>query len=229
MFSKFRRSIFLFTAILCIFCTPASKAFQSPSDIVASTRDQIKQEWLERSVNYYSKVMRVERQRNLGSLDEDELESIEYQRLAQKHWFAIRKVKEGQYQQAEILYKRIINEIMTEEDGCDHSKLAVTTLLLALHMQRMGDLKKTRSVFLSFFREVVVKQEEDGHSKCACSAKVLGAFALFEMKRGNAKKAFEIAREAVKFDPALKPVLNWKQFRDAQAMSSKNADKKLSA
>jgi tetratricopeptide (TPR) repeat protein len=227
MFCKFRRSLFLAVATLCLYYAPTS-AFQTPSDVAASTRDQLKKEWLERSVDYYSKVMRVERQRNLGTLDEEELDSIEYQRLAQKHWFAIRKVKEGQYQQAEIIYKRIINEIMAEEDGCDHAKLAVTTLLLALHCQRMGDLKKTRSVFLSFFREVVVKQEEDGHSKCACSAKVLGAFALFEMKRGNAKKAFEIAREAVKFDPALAPVLNWKQFRDAKASTNKKADGKLS-
>lgn len=109
---------------------------------------------------------------------------------------------------------------MAEEDGCDHAKLAVTTLLLALHCQRMGDLKKTRSVFLSFFREAVVNSQKDGHSECACSAKVLGAFALFEIKQGNGKKALEIAQKAVEFDSALEPVLNWKQFREVQTRNN---------
>jgi tetratricopeptide (TPR) repeat protein len=141
--------------------------------------------------------------------------------LAQEHWFAIRKVKEGQYEQAEIIYKRIIAGIMAEEEKeedshCDHAKLAVTTLLLALHCQRMGDMKKTRSVFLNFFRLVVVNSSEGEHSECACSAKVLGAFALFEMKQGNAKKSLEIARKAVEFDPDLEALLNWKQFRDVE-------------
>jgi hypothetical protein len=154
----------------------------------------------------------------------------DYKRLATKHFWAIKKVKDGHYKQAEIIYKRIIDEIMAEssEDGeCDHAKLAVTTLLLALHCQRMGDLKKTRSVFLSFFRVVVVshtsknntKNHDGRHPQCACSAKVLGAFALFEMKQGNTKKSLEIAKKAVEFDPGLAPVLNWKQFRDVKERS----------
>ncbi|KAG7374241.1 hypothetical protein IV203_013336 [Nitzschia inconspicua] len=217
MISKFGRSLFLASVIVSLFFTPSAIAFQNPSDIVHSSRDQLRQQWLDNSMSYYSKIMREERRKNMGQINPDLLQSEEYQqdfqRLAQKHWFAIRKVKEGQYQQAEIIYKRIIAEIMAEnDDGCDHAKLAVTTLLLALHCQRMGDLKKTRSVFLNFFRVVVVSNSD--HSECACSAKVLGAFALFEMKQGNAKKSLEIARKAVEFDPALEPVLSWKQFRE---------------
>lgn len=198
----------------------------STGTAIPATRDQRRQEWLDNSISYYSKIMREERRKNKGQIDLEESSSEayqkDYQRLAQEHWFAIRKVKEGQYQQAEIIYKRIIAGIMAEEEGeeegshCDHAKLAVTTLLLALHYQRMGDMKQTRSVFLNFFRVVVVKSRDGEHSECACSAKVLGAFALFEMKQGHAKKSLEIAREAVKFDPDLEAILNWKQFRDVE-------------
>jgi hypothetical protein len=158
----------------------------------------------------------------MGQVGEDQFTSEEYQenfsRLAKKHYFALRKIKDGQHRHAELIYRRIIDEIMNEEeDGhCDHAKLAVTTLLLALHCQRMGDLKQTRSVFLNFLRVVKADSSGDEVLECACSAKVLGAYALFEMKQGHVKKSLEIAQMAVQFDQALKPVLNWKQFRDAQ-------------
>mmetsp|Transcript_6293 Transcript_6293/g.9831 ORF Transcript_6293/g.9831 Transcript_6293/m.9831 type:complete len:232 (+) Transcript_6293:168-863(+) len=227
MFSNIRRSLCLAAAVLCLFQPPVT-AFHNPSDIHLTTKEKLRQEWLDRSMSYYSKVMREERQRNLQQIDPDIINSEKYQeeykRLAAKHFYAIKKVKDGRYKQAEVIYKRIINEIMAdEEDGeCDHAKLAVTTLLLALHCQRMGDLKKTRSVFLSFYRVVVVNSytENESHPQCACCAKVLGAFALFEMKQNNSKKALEIARKAVEFDPAMKPVLNWKQFRDVKARKS---------
>ena len=53
--------------------------------------------------------------------------------------------------------------------------------------------------------------------KCTCSAKVLQAFALFEMKNGHSAKSLEIIQRAVKMDESLRPVLAWKQFRDAAA------------
>jgi hypothetical protein len=211
----------------------STSAFTSPSNVPMTLSDihdskplivdadRLRQEWIDRSMDYYSKVMREERRRNMGQVGQDEFASEEYQedfeRSAKKHYFALRKIKDGKNHHAEVIYRRIIDEIMNEEeDGhCDHAKLAVTTLLLALHCQRMGDLKKTRSVFLHFFRVVVVGSEEE-HLECACSAKVLGAYALFEMKQGNVIKSLEIARKAVQFDQALEPVLHWKQFRDAQ-------------
>ena len=113
------------------------------------------------------------------------------------------------------IYPRIIDELSQEEDGqCDHAKLAVTTLLLALLLQRMGDTKGTRSVFLSFFRIVVLEMDED--NECACSAKVLQAFALFEMKRGHSLKSLDLATKAIKLDKSLASILKWKQFRDAK-------------
>jgi hypothetical protein len=222
MFSRmqFRLSLLLLAA--CAF--HSSWAFTSPSDIpgVTNHADKLRQQWIEKSVDYYSKVMREERRKNMGQISNEMFESVQYQQdfgqLATKHYFALRKIKDGQHRHAELIYRRIIDEIMNEEeDGhCDHAKLAVTTLLLALHCQRMGDLKKARSVFINFFRVVVVHGEED-LSECACSAKVLGAYALFEMKQGHINKSLEIAQKAVEFDQALEPVLNWKQFRDARA------------
>jgi len=123
------------------------------------------------------------------------------------------KAKNNQPQHAELIYKRIIDELLTEndEEECDHAKLAVTTLLLALHVQRSGgEPKKTRSVFLRFFRLVNERSE-----RCACSAKVLIAFALFEMKQGNSLKSLEIVLKAITLDPTVRPVLNWKQFRES--------------
>jgi hypothetical protein len=200
-----------------------TSAFQLSSDIPMSAinADQHRQQWIDRSVVYYSKVMHEERRRNIGQIAPEEFASEGYQEefrtLAKKHYFALRKIKEGQHRHAEVIYRRIIDEIMREEeDGhCDHATLAVTTLLLACHCQRMGDTKKTRSVFLNFFNVVVVNSEDED-MECACSAKVLGAYALFEMKQGNANKSLEIARKAVAFDQSLKPVLSWKQFRDAE-------------
>jgi len=217
------RSQFFFALLsLAIITIQQVNAFTSPSDISpsAASVDRLRQEWIEKSVDYYSKVMREERRKNIGQISDKDYKSIEYQEefrtLAKKHYFALRKIKDGKHRHAEIIYRRIIDEIMNEEeDGrCDHAKLAVTTLLLALHCQRMGDLKETRAVFLNFFRIAVVEQE--GHSECACSAKVLGAFALFEMRQGNKRKSLDIARKAVEFDPAMEPVLHWKQFRDAR-------------
>jgi tetratricopeptide (TPR) repeat protein len=221
MFSRiqFRLSLLLLAA--CAF--HSSWALTSSSDIRSITNhaDQLRQQWIEKSVDYYSKVMREERRKNMGQISDEMLESVQYQegflQLAKKHYFALRKIKDGQHRHAEVIYRRIIDEIMNEEeDGhCDHAKLAVTTLLLALHCQRMGDVKKARSVFIHFFRVVVVNGEED-LSECACSAKVLGAYALFEMKQGNINKSLEIAQKAVEFDQSLGPILNWKQFQDAR-------------
>ena len=132
-----------------------------------------------------------------------------------KHYFAIRTVKDGKLHQAEQLYRRIIDELLSEdEDDCDHSKLAVTTLLYALLTKRMNDPKKTRAVFLNFFKFAVLEREEG--TECACSAKVLQAYALFEMQQGNSIKSLEIVKKALKFDSSLSPILQWKQFREAE-------------
>lgn len=181
----------------------------------------MRREWIDKSLSYYSKVMREERRRNLGQIKDYEEYNQDFLQLAKKHYFALRKIKDGKPQHAEMIYRKIIDELLQEEEeeeegegGCDHAKLAVTTLLLALHMQRTGDSKTTRTVFLNFFRIVVATAEREPDHECACSAKVLQAFALFEMKQGNEFKSLEIVLKAVKLDPTLRPVLKWKQFRD---------------
>lgn len=215
---------------------------------------QRKQQWIERSVAYYSSMMRsngvgkkTPRQQATpvasNILDDgatslvtnqqqqlyegvDSVVDKDFIGLATKHYYARVLIKMGKWDCAERLYRRIIEELTYDESeeagtNCDHTKLAVSTLLLALHMQRTGDVRATRSVFLRFFRRVAFleqnEDEEEGGHKCACSAKVLQAYALFEMKNGIPKKSLEIIRRAVQMDEDLRPVLSWKQFRDVAA------------
>ena len=217
---------------------------------------QRRSEWIERSVQYYSTVLRKDttaasnntKKKNQmpktqmdsttvssisevspsssSSHEKNDSSIIEYHdkdfvRLATNHYYARFLIKEGKWSFAEKIYRRIINELTSEEDNCDHTKLAVSTLLLALHMQRFGDVKATRAVFISFFRRVALVHEHENEDevvhKCTCSAKVLQAYALFEMKNGHSAKSLEIIQRAVKMDEKLKPVLGWKQFRDAAA------------
>lgn len=185
------------------------------------TADMHRQEWIEKSLSYYMKVMREERRRNLGQAQR--YDTAEYKdtftTLAKKHYFALRKIKIGKWRHAETIYRRIIAELRQDDESCDHAQLAITTLLLALLLQRMGLRKETRSVFLHFFRVAVL--EQDQHEECACSAKVLQAYALFEMKQGNSRKSLQLVQKAVQFDPTLEPVLNWKQFRDVLERQSR--------
>ena len=226
---------FLLTLTLILFAS--TDAFTSnptspnttPSSRRSSTAHQRRKEWIQKSVDYYSKVMREERRKNMGyqqqrsTFNDDDGDNTEYLELANKHYFALRKIKNGQHKHAEIIYRRIIDELMKdeEEEECDHAKLAITTLLLALHLQRMNDYKKTRSVFLNFFRVAVL--HSDPNMQCACSAKVLGAYALFEMKQGNTNKSYDIAMRATQFDTDLLPILQWKQFRNVALSSSSSS------
>jgi hypothetical protein len=214
---RLNKKMQLLALALAFIITP-SFAFTSPRDVSSVNVEELRKDWEGKSVDYYSKVMREERRRTKGLLSEQENNPEGFARLAKQHYFAYRKIKDGQHRHAEVIYQRIIREIKNEdEDGhCDHAKLAVTTLLLALHCQRMGDLKKTRSVFLNFFRTVIV-QNGDAIEECACCAKVLGAYALFEMKQGNRFKSLRIAQRAAQLDEALLPVLQWKQFREVQS------------
>jgi hypothetical protein len=177
--------------------------------------EERRKQWIDQSLHYYTKVMREERRRTLGQAKN--FNSADYQDdfmlLAKKHYFALRKIKDGKPGHAETIYRRVIDELSADDEHCDHAKLAVTTLLLALLLQRLGDVKQTRSVFLNFFRIAVVESAED--EECACSAKVLQAYALFEMKQGHSLKSLDIVCKAVKLDPSLAPVLRWKQFREA--------------
>jgi len=174
-----------------------------------------KREWIDRSIKYYSTVMREQQRRDEAQvrLFRGDKEDRTYVDMATRHYFALRKIKNGELKHAEKIYRKTIEDILSEDDGCDHARLAVSTLLLALLMQRMQDVEGTRSVFRNFFRVAVI---ENRTQDCACSAKVLQAYALFEMKQGHSLKSLALVRRAVQMDEKLKPVLEWKQFRDAK-------------
>lgn len=104
--------------------------------------------------------MREERRRSMGRIPEDfDTSTDEFVLLAKKHYFAIVKVKDGKFSQAEHIDPKIIDELVHDDmlEGCDHAQLAVTALFLALLTKRMGDPKK-----MQFFRIAVLEREEDG-------------------------------------------------------------------
>lgn len=184
------------------------------------TPAQRKKEWNNRSLKYYASVRRLEKSGIDSEVGDDNLEhDKDLLQEAHLHYYALTKIRDNSYRHAEVIYRISIEKKMRqrEEEGvCDHAALAVSTLLLALHLQRQGKdsetIKKTRSVFLRFFRIV----GQDDVQTCSCSAKVLQAYALFEMKRGFSRKSLELLKQAVAMDENLKPVLGWKQFRDIE-------------
>lgn len=180
-----------------------------------------KQDWINRSVDYYFRVTR-EKTHISSSASNEEIADLEQAEIATRLYFARTKIKNGSPHHAEQIYRKIINEIMNSdtEEHCDHSALAVSTLLLALLLQRMGDVKGTRSAFLNFFRVIQANEGIEEMENCACSAKVLQAFALFEMKQGNSRKSYELVNKAVNMDKSLEGVLRWKQFRDVSQQLS---------
>ena len=227
---------------------PMTRKTTTTATTMTTSSGAIRRDWVDKSIRYYSTVMREERRKQLGQITQPQdaatevAAQMEFERLAYQHYFALRKVKDGKPHHGERIYRRIINELQQEvavgdsvEGGepqqqpppphCDHAKFAIATLLLALHMQRTNQsVKATRSVFLNFFRTVVAasqtnhQHDDDGEDhQCACSAKVLQAFALFEMKQGNELKSLEIVLHAIRYDPSLNTILKWKQFRDVQA------------
>lgn len=189
-----------------------------------------KRDWINRSLTYYSTVSREAKRRENGQYVPSEMELDQYKSnfiTAKKLYFARHKIKNNQPRHAERIYRKLIDDLLREqeEDGsCDHAQIAISTLLLALLLQRQGEVKETRATFVRFFR--LVTTSSDGMKECTCSAKVLQAFSLFEMKQNNVKKAYALAQIAVKLDPELVPVLNWKQFRDAKALIKNGSKRK---
>lgn len=181
-----------------------------------------KRDWINRSLTYYSTVSREAKRRENGQFVPSEMELDQYKSnfiTAKKLYFARYKVKKNQPRHAERIYRKLIDDLLREQEeegSCDHAQIAISTLLLALLLQRQGEVKETRATFVKFFR--LVTSNNKGMKECTCSAKVLQAFSLFEMKQKHVKKAYGLATIAVKLDPELEPVLNWKQYRDAKAL-----------
>jgi len=197
--------------------------------------EQRKKKWYRESAKYYATLRRLHHRevqeklnnynqdstdiRNGNRHEDDDDDDDEFLKVAGLHYFALTKIRNKDFKKAEALYRNFINGAMDQREShgtCDHASLAVTTLLLALHTQRQYKdnkyeaTRKTRAVFLRFFRLV----GEDDVKSCSCSAKVLQAYALFEMKQGLTKKSLDIVRKAVELDESLSPILKWKMFQD---------------
>ena len=205
-------------------------------------------DYIDSSLAYYSTVSRQQKRIANGQYDQSNIE-LRYSNFitARKLYFARYKVKQSQFQHAEFIYRNLIDDLIKdledeEDGGCDHAQIAISTLMLALLLQRQGKVKETRATFLQFFRLITMTNIKGNSSynninnshyhyngstdtegvivQCTCSAKVLQAFALFEMKQKNVRKAYQLVQKAVELDPELEPVLNWKQFRDAEQLIS---------
>mmetsp|Transcript_12322 Transcript_12322/g.34162 ORF Transcript_12322/g.34162 Transcript_12322/m.34162 type:complete len:255 (+) Transcript_12322:297-1061(+) len=164
--------------------------------------------WIQNSLSYYNRVTRGAEHVQSSPL---------YLKSAMDNYFAREKIKNGQNQHAESIYRRLMEEMTDENkhDICDFSSLAVPTLLLGLLLQREGRFDDARTVFEGFSH--VLDNAATDH-QCCCSARVLQAHALFEMKQQNGVRALEIIQRAIGMDDNLSPVLQWKQFQDARRM-----------
>ena len=189
---------------------------------------QRKSKWIEQSTQYYSTVMRHNTRVMKGQLPKQQSLATHKKNLAiaKKMYFARHKIHSGNLKHAEVIYRKLIDELVQEaedeEEQCDHAQLAISTLLLALLLQRNNSdhqASATREVFVRFFR-IIARRTTDPNEdmECACSAKVMQAWALFEMKQGNKKKSYRLAQMAVKLDSDLEPVLKWKPFRVAKEL-----------
>jgi len=189
-----------------------SPKYEKNSNVRATTsvsyRSPQGQEWIDKSVEYYATVMRTER--GSSSTSSEEKQSL----IAKRLYHAIQQVRSGNLSRAEHIYRKTIRDI--NEDGCSNADLATTTLLLALVLQRMGNIGEARMVFHRFFRTAMRSAEKDPYHQCHCTGKILGAYALFEMRHGSVHRSFELARRASQFDETLSVILSWKQFRDAE-------------
>jgi hypothetical protein len=195
-----------------------------------------KNEWINNSLQYYNRITR-------GA--EHVQQSPTYLKSAMENYFAREKIKNNKPQHAESIYRRLIMDehthhhagavaaavvgVKEEEHECDFSNLAVPTLLLGLLLQREGRFNDARIVFEGFshvLEEASNANYANGNGSssgggthhihmCCCSARVLQAHALFEMKQDNPIKAVELMIYAIRMDKNLRPVLRWKLFRDA--------------
>lgn len=189
-----------------------------------------KRKWVEDSTHYYTTVMRHDNRKARGQIRlpkfKEKAMALKYHRknfaIAQNLYFARNQIKVGNLSYAESIYRKLVEELIEEDEAdgsepCKNAQLAISTLLLCLLLQRKHQITETRAAFSRFFRIISKKTEVE---ECACSAKVLQAYALFEMKQGYVKKSYELIQLAVQMDSELKPVLSWRQFRDAKALTS---------
>ena len=114
------------------------------------------QEWIQKSIEYYTKAMRIE------DPTTSQLSGTEQSRVAKRLYHAIQQVRSGNLSKAENLTIRDIQKLASEEEGeCRNAKLATTTLLLALVHQKMDNYGEARLVFERFFMQAISMAEND--------------------------------------------------------------------
>ena len=114
------------------------------------------------------------------------------------------KLRSGYLSKPEIIYSAIIDDLLNlkEKEEILHTTLAVSTILLAWLLQRMGEIKEARKTFLRFFR--IAGMEKRNLEGCVVSAKVLEAFTHSEVKQGQ---SYEVVHSTIsgwmKTEPAI--------------------------
>ena len=87
--------------------------------------------------------------------------------------------------------------------AAEHGQLSQSHLLLVLHLQRCGaPMELTREAF----RRAVLF-DPDGYQ-------LVQAWALFESKHGNMKRAVHLLRRAAEIDSSAIGALRWRRFRE---------------
>lgn len=98
-----------------------------------------------------------------------------------------------------------------EEEICDHICVAQTYLLLALHCQRMGDVKAARAAFREGAERFEADAKSRGCNECrAHASKLYVSWGLLESKNSNLELAWLLLAKAVNLDRSNVPVLRWK-------------------
>jgi len=114
------------------------------------------------------------------------------------------KLRSGYLSKPEIIYSAIIDDLLNlkEKEEILHTTLAVSTILLAWLLQRMGEIKEARKTFLRCF--CIAGMEKRNLEGCVVSAKVLEAFTHSEVKQGQ---SYEFVHSAIsgwmKTEPAI--------------------------
>jgi len=197
-----------------------------------------KNEWMNNSLRYYRQITRkgapgssvdatAVSSSSSSALQQQQQQEQQHQqsptylKSAMENYFAREKIKDNKPQHAESIYRKLLKDFSPKviEEECEFCHLAVPSLLLALLLQREGRIDDARVVFDGFNQVLEQSILQSSSSRkvisCSCSARVLQANALFEMKQSNPIKAAELIIRAVRMDRTLRPVLRWKQFREA--------------
>ena len=116
------KSALYFALTICTYCSillPTTNAFATTRVNRRSGLYERKSEWVERSVQYYSTVMRKSPSSQTSQLPHNKIDSTtsdndiatqdeEFVRLATKHYYARHLIKRGSWEQAEKVRRRLV-------------------------------------------------------------------------------------------------------------------------